>query len=42
MMNVCAMLQALFFSGALPHVQSPVTTLDLWSIVILRGVTPMR
>jgi membrane protease YdiL (CAAX protease family) len=40
MMNVCAMLQALFFSGALPHVQSPVTTLDLWSIVILRGVIP--
>lgn len=40
MMNVCAMLQALFFTGALPHVQNPVTLLDSWSIVILRGVIP--
>jgi uncharacterized protein len=40
MMNVCAALQALVFTGVLPHVQSPVTALDSWSIVILRGVLP--
>ncbi len=40
MMNICSTLQALFFTGALPHVQSPVTTLDSLSIVILRGAIP--
>jgi uncharacterized protein len=40
MMNVSVALLALFFTGALPYVQSPVTTLDSWSIVILRGVLP--
>lgn len=40
MANVCVTLQALFFTGPLPHAQSPVTSFDSWSIVILRGVIP--
>jgi membrane protease YdiL (CAAX protease family) len=40
MMNVCVTLQLLFFTGSLPHVQNPLTTLDWWIIVILKGALP--
>ena len=39
-MNVWVTLQALFFAGPLPHVQNPLTTLDWWIIVILKGTLP--
>jgi membrane protease YdiL (CAAX protease family) len=41
MMNVCVTLQALFLTGPLPFVDHAITTtLDLWSIAILRGAIP--
>jgi uncharacterized protein len=40
MTNVCVALQLLFFTGPLPHAQIPATSLDFWSLVILKGVLP--
>ena len=40
MTNVCVALQLLFFTAPLPHAQIPATSLDFWSLVILKGVLP--
>jgi len=42
MMNICAVLQILFFTGPLPHMQASatVTTFDWLSLVILKGALP--
>jgi len=40
MMNVCVILQTLFFTGPLPHVHIPATTLDWYTLVILKGALP--
>jgi membrane protease YdiL (CAAX protease family) len=40
MMNVCATLQSLFFTGPLPHAQVPSTMLDWCTLVILKGALP--
>lgn len=39
-MNVWVTLQTLFLTGPLPFVDHEITTLDLWSLVILRGAIP--
>jgi hypothetical protein len=39
-MNICVTLQLLFFTGALPHAQIPATTLDTWTIIVLKGALP--
>lgn len=41
MMNVCATLQSLFFTGPLPHAQVPATMLDWCTLVILKGALPL-
>lgn len=40
MMNVCATLSLLFFTGPESHTQILATTLDLWTILILKSVLP--
>jgi uncharacterized protein len=40
MMNVCAMLTALFFTGPLPQGHTPDTAFDFVVLVILKGVLP--
>ncbi|WP_322012604.1 type II CAAX prenyl endopeptidase Rce1 family protein [Paraburkholderia sp. J12] len=40
MMNVCAMLMALFFTGPLPQGNVPETSFDFVTLVILKGVLP--
>jgi membrane protease YdiL (CAAX protease family) len=40
MMNICVTLQLLFFAGPLPHAQVPATTLDTWTIIVLKGALP--
>ena len=40
MMNVCATLQLLFFTGPPSPTTIPATTLDFWIIVILKGALP--
>ncbi|MFT4510597.1 CPBP family intramembrane glutamic endopeptidase [Caballeronia sp. 15711] len=41
MMNVCATLQVLFFTGPLPQAQVPATMLDWCTLVILKGALPL-
>jgi uncharacterized protein len=43
MMNICVVLQILFFTGPLPHVQTLTTvkTFDWLSLVILKGALPL-
>lgn len=42
MMNLCATLQTLFFTGALPHIQAsaPVITFDWVILAVLKGALP--
>jgi uncharacterized protein len=40
MMNICAMLTALFFTGPLPQGHIPETSFDIMVLVILQGVLP--
>jgi len=40
MLNVCATLQLLFFTGPSPHVQIPATTLDWCTLAVLKGILP--
>lgn len=40
MMNVCATLYSLFFMGPLSQARIPATSLDYWSLVVLKGVLP--
>jgi len=41
MMNVCATLQILFFTGPLPQAKVPATMLDWCTLVILKGALPL-